>query len=60
MAASPTSVGFIPPNVAHLVYVRLDGPNYTTWLSQIRPVLRTNDFMGIVDGSEPCPPREDF
>jgi hypothetical protein len=58
MAASPTSVGFIPPNVAHLVHVRLDGPNYTTWLSQIRPVLRTNDFMGIVDGSEPCPPEK--
>ena len=37
MAASPTSVGFIPPNVAHLVYVRLDGPNYTMWLSQFIP-----------------------
>ena len=56
MAASPISIGLIPPNVAHLVYVLLDGPNYTTWLSQIRPVLQTNDFMGIVDGFELCPP----
>jgi hypothetical protein len=27
------------------------------WQSQVLPVLRSNDLLGIVDGTEPCPPR---
>jgi len=26
------------------------------WVFQFQPILRTSDLMGIVDGSEPCPP----
>jgi hypothetical protein len=27
------------------------------WSYQFRPILRANDLMGIVDGTEPCPPK---
>jgi hypothetical protein len=37
------------------VYVKLDGPNYLRWLTQILPVLRSTELLGIVDGSLPCP-----
>jgi hypothetical protein len=53
--ASPTTYTF--PNVTTFVYVKLEGPNYHTWLTQFQPVLRSNELMGIVDGSEPCPPQ---
>jgi hypothetical protein len=51
--ASPVNYTF--PNVTTFVYVKLEGPNYHTWLTQFQPVLRSNEFMGIVDGSKPCP-----
>jgi hypothetical protein len=25
--------------------------------AQIHPIMRTYDLMGIIDGSEPCPPK---
>jgi hypothetical protein len=31
--------------------LKLEGPN------QVIPILKTNDFMGFMDGSEPCPPK---
>jgi hypothetical protein len=34
---------------------KLEGPNYITWSNQVIPILKTNDLMGFVDGSEPCP-----
>jgi transposase InsO family protein len=37
--------------------LQLDEHNYMAWVFQFRPILRTNDLMGIVDGSEPCPPK---
>jgi transposase InsO family protein len=43
------------PNITTFVSVKLDGPNYLMWLNQFLPVLRSNDLLGIVDGSEPCP-----
>lgn len=27
------------------------------WQSQVLPVLHSNDLLGIVDGTEPSPPR---
>jgi hypothetical protein len=27
------------------------------WSYQFRPILRSNDLMGIVDGTKPCPPK---
>jgi hypothetical protein len=54
-ASSSTSAAFQLPNISHIVYVKLEGPNYLQWLSQMNPALRTHEFMSFVDGSEPCP-----
>lgn len=37
--------------------MKLEGENNLTWLYQILPIIRTNDLMGFVDGSEVCPPQ---
>ncbi|KAF5464757.1 hypothetical protein F2P56_014809 [Juglans regia] len=57
MATSSTSAHFLFPNVAHLETIKFDGSNYLSWLSLIVPILRSYDLMGIVDGSDPCPPK---
>ena len=46
---------FIQPNIGQLMTFKLEGPNYITWVNQIVPILKTNDLMGFVYGSEPCP-----
>ncbi|KAF5470848.1 hypothetical protein F2P56_011336, partial [Juglans regia] len=33
----------------------MDGTNYLNWISQLLPVLCSNDLFEFVDGSEPCP-----
>ena len=48
-------ISFTFPTINHLISVKLDGSNYLSWVSQFLPVLRSNDLLGIVDGSEPCP-----
>ncbi|KAB5519935.1 hypothetical protein DKX38_024254 [Salix brachista] len=55
MASTDASVPFIFPNINHLISVKLDGSNYLGWVSQFLPVLRSNDLLSIVDGSETCP-----
>jgi hypothetical protein len=56
MASSSAAQSFIIPNVAHLVYLKLfDNSIYLMWLSLLEPNLISNDLMGIVDGTEPCP-----
>ena len=54
MASS--SFTFVPPNITPLAS-KLDGPNYTNWTTQFLLALRTHDLLGIVDGSERCPPQ---
>ena len=44
------------PNSPQVVGIKLDGPNYMAWVLQFMPIFRTHEVMGIVDGSEPCPP----
>jgi hypothetical protein len=44
-----------PPNLAF--HEKLEGPNYLSWITQFGPILRSQDSMGIVDGTEPCPPQ---
>jgi hypothetical protein len=44
-------------NNAHLVSIKLEGPNYLVWTTQFIPAFKSNDLLGIVDGSEPCPPK---
>jgi hypothetical protein len=46
---------FLPPNTTQNALIKLETSNYTSWVTQINPILRTHDLMGIVDGSEPCP-----
>jgi hypothetical protein len=31
--------------------------NYLRWQTQVRPALRSSELMGIVDGTDPCPPK---
>ncbi|KAJ0077218.1 hypothetical protein Patl1_35259 [Pistacia atlantica] len=45
------------PNITPLVSVKLDESNYLNWTTQFTPVLRSHDLLGIVDGSELCPPK---
>lgn len=47
----------ILPNSPQVVGTKLDGPNYLAWVLQFMPILRTHKVFGIVDGSEPCPPK---
>jgi hypothetical protein len=44
------------PNSPQVVGIKLDGPNYMAWVLQFMPIFRTHEVLGIVDGSEPCPP----
>ncbi|KAF9672885.1 hypothetical protein SADUNF_Sadunf11G0091000 [Salix dunnii] len=54
-SSSDATIPFIFPNLNHLISVKLDGSNYLSWVSQFLPVLRSNDLLSIVDGSETCP-----
>jgi hypothetical protein len=53
-ASAPT---FTLPNLTQFVFIKLEGPNYLPWTTQLAPILKTHELMGIVDGSEPCPPQ---
>ncbi|KAA8549295.1 hypothetical protein F0562_000979 [Nyssa sinensis] len=53
--SASSNVTFAPPNIGHLVSIKLSDSNYLIWSSQIVPVLKSHDLMGFVDGSEPCP-----
>jgi hypothetical protein len=56
-AANSTTLSFIPPDTTQNTLLKLNSGNYTSWLTQINPILRTHDLMGFVDGIEPCPPK---
>lgn len=58
MASSSSALSFTFPNVSPFMTYKLSGPNnYLPWTSQLVPTLNTYDLMGIVDGTEPCPPK---
>jgi hypothetical protein len=49
---------FVLPNMSQGNYTKLEGSNnYLQWLTQFMIALRSYELMGIVDGSEPCPPQ---
>jgi hypothetical protein len=54
---APQAPAFTLPNLTHFTSIKLEGPNYLAWTTQLAPILKTHDLMGIVDGSEPCPPQ---
>jgi hypothetical protein len=51
----PAALTTSPPNLTF--HEKLEGPNYLSWLTQFLPILRSQDSMGFVDGTEPCPPK---
>ena len=55
--ATVVATFFVPPNTTQNTLLKLDSGNYTSWLTQINPILHTHELMGFVDGSEPCPPK---
>lgn len=60
MASSSSSVSFPSfnaPNLTPLVSIKLESSNYLLWVSQFLPILRSHDLMGMVDGTDPCPPK---
>ncbi|KAJ0010191.1 hypothetical protein Pint_33958 [Pistacia integerrima] len=50
-------VTFPFPNITPIVSVKLDESNYLNWTTQFTLVLRSHDLLGIVNGSELCPPK---
>jgi hypothetical protein len=49
---------FLLPNFTQMSIEKLESStNYLAWLSQIEPIIRCNDVMGIIDGSEIYPPQ---
>ena len=55
-SSTPTSL-FQLPNLAQSNFVKLDSATtYLSWLSTVVPILKSHELLGIVDGSEPCPP----
>jgi hypothetical protein len=55
MAASNST--FVPSTTTQNSLLKLDGDNYTSWVMQINPILRTYDLMALVEGIEPCLPK---
>lgn len=50
-----TTLTFVLRNLAPYTGIKLDGPNYLAWFFLVVPILKSHDFMGIVDGTKPCP-----
>lgn len=46
---------FVFSSFTQLTTVKLDGNKYLQWLSQLIPIMRSRDMMGIVDSSKACP-----
>jgi hypothetical protein len=55
--SSSSTLAFSIPNIAHLCQFKLVDSNYLGWVFQFEPILKSHELMGIVDGSEPCPPK---
>ena len=56
LSTNISSPSFLLPNFPQGIPAKLDGSNYLNWLSRFLPALRSNGLMGIIDGSDPCPP----
>ena len=56
LSTNISSPSFLLPNFPQGIPAKLDGSNYLNWVSRFLPALCSNGLMGIVDGSNPCPP----
>jgi hypothetical protein len=52
---TPAFPTFNLPTANQNASLKLDNNNYLMWLTQILPILRHHNLLGIVDGSESCP-----
>ena len=43
-------------NIGSMVPIKLKRSNYLSWRALFAPILRRYQLLGIVDGTEPCPP----
>jgi hypothetical protein len=58
MTSSSSTLSFTFPNISPFMTYKLAGPNnYLPWKSQPVPTLTTYELIGIVDGTELCPPK---
>jgi hypothetical protein len=55
--SSSSTISFSMPNIAHLCQSKLDDSNYLGWVFQFEPILKYNGLMGIVNDSNPSPPK---
>ncbi|BFG41338.1 hypothetical protein CerSpe_276120 [Prunus speciosa] len=54
-SAPATHITTMPTSFSVAVTIKLDRSNYSFWLAQFVPILRSRDLMGYVDGSIPFP-----
>ena len=56
-----TASDFLSSAAVHLptqvISIKLDGTNFLAWSAQLLPLFQSYGLMGIVDGSEFCPPQ---
>jgi hypothetical protein len=55
--AAPAETNPLMPNVTQLSCIKLEGPNYLGWVAQFQPILCGYELQGLLDGTEPCPPK---
>jgi len=41
---------------AQVISIKLDGTNFLAWSAQLLPLFRSYGLIGIIDGSDSCPP----
>ena len=56
-----TALDFLSSAAVHLptqvISIKLDGTNFLAWSAQLLPLFWSYGLMGIVDGSDFCPPQ---
>jgi hypothetical protein len=55
--AAPAETNPLMHNVTQLSCIKLEGPNYLGWVAQFQPILCGYELQGLLDGTEPCPPK---
>lgn len=48
---------FTITNILHHVPIKLERTTYLLWRAQFLPVLRSQDLLSFVDGTQPAPPK---
>ncbi|KAF5473053.1 hypothetical protein F2P56_009698 [Juglans regia] len=50
-----SSFHFAFPNPTQLISIKLDETNYLAWTAQFKPILKSHNLLGFIDGSNLCP-----